>query len=44
MMAAGVSTELQVLSGLPQGFEMVAPEAEATQRVMANRFRGLTKL
>jgi len=44
LMAAGVSTELQVLPGLPHGFEMVAPEAEATQRVMANRLRRLTKL
>ena len=44
LMAAGVSSELHVLPGLPHGFEMVAPHAEATQRVMANRLRRLTNL
>jgi acetyl esterase/lipase len=44
LMAAGVSTELHVLPGLPHGFEMVAPNAEATRHVMANRLRRLAKL
>ena len=44
LMAAGVSTELHVLPGLPHGFDMVAPNAEATQRVMAHRLRRLTNL
>jgi acetyl esterase/lipase len=44
LMAVGVSTELHVLPGLPHGFEMVAPDAEAPQRVMANRLRRLTNL
>lgn len=44
LMAAGVSTELHVLPGLPHGFEMVAPNAEATRHVMANRLRRLVKL
>jgi acetyl esterase/lipase len=42
--AAGVSTELHVLPGLPHGFEMVAPDAAATQRVIQNRLRRLTKI
>ncbi|MDT5065844.1 MAG: hypothetical protein QOK02_1999, partial [Mycobacterium sp.] len=44
LMAAGVSTELHVLPGLPHGFEMIAPHAEATQRVMAQRWHRLTTL
>jgi acetyl esterase/lipase len=44
LMAAGVSTELHVLAGLPHGFDMVAPNAEATQRDMAHRLRRLTNL
>jgi acetyl esterase/lipase len=44
LMAAGVCTELHVLPGLPHGFDMVAPNAEATQRVMTQRFRWLTNL
>jgi acetyl esterase/lipase len=44
LMAAGVSTELHVLPGLPHGFEMVAPDGEAPQRVMANRLRRLKNL
>jgi acetyl esterase/lipase len=44
LLAAGVSTELHVLPGLPHGFEMVAPHAEATGRVMADRLRRLTSL
>jgi acetyl esterase/lipase len=44
LMAAGVSTELHVLPGLPHGFEMIAPDAEATQRVMAHRLHRLTNL
>jgi acetyl esterase/lipase len=44
LVAAGISTELHVLPGLPHGFEMIAPDAEATQRVMAHRLRRLTNL
>jgi acetyl esterase/lipase len=44
LMAAGVATELHVLPGLPHGFEMVAPDANATQRVITNRLRRLTNL
>jgi acetyl esterase/lipase len=39
LMAAGVPTELHVVPGLPHGFEMAAPDAAATQRVMASRLR-----
>jgi acetyl esterase/lipase len=42
--AAGVSSELHVLPGLPHGFEMVGPHIEAIQRVMADRLRRLTNL
>jgi acetyl esterase/lipase len=44
LMAAGVNTELHVLPGLPHGFEMFAPDAAATQRVVANRLRRLADL
>jgi acetyl esterase/lipase len=44
LMAAGVSTELHVVPGLPHGFEMIAPHAAPTQRVMAHRLRRLTNL
>lgn len=44
LMAAGVSTELHVLPGLPHGFDLVAPEATATKRAIANRLRRLTSL
>jgi acetyl esterase/lipase len=44
LMAAGIPTELHVMPGLPHGFEMVAPDATATQRVIANRLRRLTSL
>jgi acetyl esterase/lipase len=44
LMAAGVPTELHVLPGLPHGFDLVAPEATATKRVIANRLRRLTSL
>jgi len=44
LMAAGVATELHVLPGLPHGFDMVAPKARATNRVIANRLRRLKSL
>ena len=44
LMAAGVPTELHVLPGLPHGFDLVAPEATVTKRVIANRLRRLTSL
>jgi acetyl esterase/lipase len=42
LMAAGIPTELHVVPGLPHGFDMVAPDAAATQRVIANRLHRLT--
>jgi len=44
LMAAGIPTELHVLPGLPHGFEMVAPDATPTQRVIVNRLRRLASL
>lgn len=44
LMAAGVPTELHVLPGVPHGFDMVAPDAAVSHRVMANRLRRLTIL
>jgi acetyl esterase/lipase len=44
LMAAGIPTELHVVPGLPHGFEMIAPDAAATQRVIANRLRRLKHL
>jgi acetyl esterase/lipase len=44
LMAAGIPTELHVVPGLPHGFEMAAPDAAATQRVMASRLRRLKRL
>jgi acetyl esterase/lipase len=44
LMAAGVSAELHVVPGLPHGFDLVAPNAQATRRVVANRLRRLAKL
>ncbi|MDT5094920.1 MAG: hypothetical protein QOH60_4283 [Mycobacterium sp.] len=44
LMTAGVPTELHVVPGLPHGFDMVAPEALVTKRVIANRLRRLASL
>jgi acetyl esterase/lipase len=44
LMAAGIPTELHVVPGLPHGFEMAAPDAAATQRVMASRLGRLKRL
>jgi acetyl esterase/lipase len=44
LVRAGVPTELHVLPGLPHGFDLVAPDATAVQRVVANRLRRLTTL
>jgi acetyl esterase/lipase len=44
LMAAGVSTELQVLPGLPHGFEIVAPAATSSQRAIADRLRRVKSL
>jgi acetyl esterase/lipase len=44
LMRAGVPTELHVLPGLPHGFDVIAPDATATQQVIANRLRRLTNL
>jgi acetyl esterase/lipase len=44
LMQAGVPTELHVIPGLPHGFEVAAPNASATKRVIANRLRRLKQL
>ena len=44
LMAEGVPTELHLLPGLPHGFDLVAPEATVTKRVIANRLRRLASL
>ena len=44
LMAAGVPTELHVIPGLPHGFDMLAPDAVATQRVIAARLHRLELL
>src|SRR5271170_1992586 len=44
LMAAGIPTELHVVPGLPHGFEMAAPDAAATQRIVATRLRRLKLL
>ena len=44
LMAAGIPAELHVIPGLPHGFEMAAPDAATTQRVMAHRLRRLKRL
>jgi acetyl esterase/lipase len=38
---AGVSTELHVHPGVPHGCDVVAPEADVTERAMADRLRRL---
>ena len=44
LMAAGSPTELHVIPGLPHGFDMLAPDAVVTQRVIATRLRRLELL
>jgi acetyl esterase/lipase len=44
LMAGGVPTELHVIPGLPHGFDMLAPDAVATQRVIATRLHRLELL
>jgi acetyl esterase/lipase len=44
LMAAGIPTELHVIPGLPHGFDMLAPDAVVTQRVVATRLRRLELL
>jgi acetyl esterase/lipase len=44
LMAAGIPTELHVIPGLPHGFDMLAPDAVVTQRVVATRLRRLKLL
>jgi acetyl esterase/lipase len=44
LMAAGIPTELHVIPGLPHGFDMLAPDAVVTQRVIATRLRRLELL
>jgi acetyl esterase/lipase len=41
---AGVSTELHVHPGVPHGWDVVAPEADVSQRSMADRIRRLQSL
>jgi acetyl esterase/lipase len=41
---AGVPTELHVHPGCPHAFEALAPEADVSQRVMADRVRRLKAL
>jgi acetyl esterase/lipase len=44
LMASGIPTELHVLPGLPHGFDMIAPDATVTQRVVSDRLRRLKSL
>jgi acetyl esterase/lipase len=44
LIAAGIPTELHVIPGLPHGFDMLAPDAVVTQRVLATRLRRLELL
>jgi acetyl esterase/lipase len=44
LMAAGVPTELHVIPGLSHGFDMLAPDAVVTQRVIETRLRRLKLL
>ena len=44
LIAAGIPTELHVIPGLPHGFDMLAPDAVVTQRVVATRLRRLELL
>lgn len=44
LIAAGVSTELHVIPGVPHGFDMIAPDVEVTRRVVANRLRRVMNL
>jgi acetyl esterase/lipase len=44
LMDAGVPTELHVVPGCPHAFEAFAPEAEVSQRILANRLRRLGDL
>jgi acetyl esterase/lipase len=44
LMAAGVPTELRVHPGLPHGFDMIAPDATASHRVIADRIRRIKRL
>jgi acetyl esterase/lipase len=44
LMAAGIPTELHVIPGLPHGFDMLAPDAVVTQRVIETRLRRLKLL
>ncbi|NBP85495.1 MAG: alpha/beta hydrolase, partial [Mycobacteriaceae bacterium] len=42
--AAGVATELHVHPGCPHAFEVLAPQAAVSRRVMADRVRRLAAL
>lgn len=44
LMAAGVPTELHVHPGCPHAFEWLAPRADVSQRVIADRIRRLRSL
>jgi acetyl esterase/lipase len=44
LMAAGIPTELHVIPGIPHGFDMLAPDAVVTQRVIETRLRRLKLL
>jgi acetyl esterase/lipase len=39
--AVGVSVELHVHPGCPHGFDLVAPDADVTQRARADRLRAI---
>lgn len=41
---AGVPLEFHVHSGVPHGFEFLAPQADVTARAMADRFRVISQL
>lgn len=44
MIAAGVPVELHVYPGCPHAFDLLVPDAEVSQRVIADRVRYLTSL
>ena len=44
LLAAGVPTELHVYPGCPHAFELLAPQAAISKRVMANRYRVVQSL
>jgi acetyl esterase/lipase len=44
LIAAGIPVELHVYPGCPHGFDLLVPDADVSQRVIANRVRYLASL